>query len=47
LHAEELGIKMVPFKMMVYLEDHDKYVPQDEVTDGDPVRKNLSSELKY
>ena len=26
---------MVPFNMMVYLEDQDKYVPDDEVKKGD------------
>jgi sulfate adenylyltransferase len=30
-HAEELGISMVPFRMMVYLEESDTYVPEDEV----------------
>jgi sulfate adenylyltransferase len=30
-HEKELGIGMVPFRMMVYLEDSDTYVPEDEV----------------
>jgi sulfate adenylyltransferase len=30
----ELGVAMVPFKMMVYVEDLDKYVPEDEVPPG-------------
>jgi sulfate adenylyltransferase len=30
-HQDELGVKMVPFKMMVYLADKDSYVPEDEV----------------
>jgi sulfate adenylyltransferase len=30
-HQDELGVKMVPFKMMVYLADKDAYVPEDEV----------------
>ena len=29
-HEAELGIGMVPFQMMVYLEDLDTYVPEDE-----------------
>ena len=33
-HEEELGVAMVPFKMMVYLEDKDTYMPQDEVPEG-------------
>ncbi|MEX0826290.1 MAG: bifunctional sulfate adenylyltransferase/adenylylsulfate kinase [Acidimicrobiia bacterium] len=31
---EELGVGMVPFKMMVYLPDEDEYRPMDEVADG-------------
>jgi len=45
-HEEELGIKMVPFKMMVYLQDHDKYVPLDEVTDGEKVKSLSGTELR-
>ncbi len=30
-HEAELGVTMVPFKMMVYVEDHDSYLPVDEV----------------
>jgi sulfate adenylyltransferase len=30
----ELGVTMVPFKMMVYVEDKDSYFPVDEVPDG-------------
>jgi sulfate adenylyltransferase len=33
-HETELGVAMVPFRMMVYVEDLDKYVPQDEVPEG-------------
>ena len=33
-HEEELGVAMVPFRMMVYAEDQDEYVPIDEVTEG-------------
>ena len=32
-HEEELGVKMVDFKMMVYAQDLDTYLPVDEVTD--------------
>ena len=31
---EELGVTMVPFKMMVYLSHEDRYVPMDEVPEG-------------
>ena len=30
-HEQEIGVTMVPFNMMVYLEDQDKYVPDNEV----------------
>ena len=33
-HEEELGIAMVPFKMMVYVPDRGAYVPVDEVPEG-------------
>ncbi len=30
-HEDEIGVAMVPFQMMVYVEDHDAYMPIDEV----------------
>ena len=33
-HEEELGMKMVDFKQMVYVADEDKYYPVDEVPKG-------------
>ena len=33
-YEKELGMTMVPFKMMVYVEDKDSYFPVDEVPDG-------------
>ncbi|HHQ47850.1 MAG TPA: bifunctional sulfate adenylyltransferase/adenylylsulfate kinase, partial [Acidobacteria bacterium] len=33
-HEEELGVAMVPFKMMVYVEEKDGYMPVDEVPEG-------------
>ncbi|MCG6956310.1 MAG: bifunctional sulfate adenylyltransferase/adenylylsulfate kinase [Gemmatimonadetes bacterium] len=33
-HQDELGISMVPFKLMVYAPEHDTYYPSDEVPDG-------------
>jgi sulfate adenylyltransferase len=33
-HEEELGVTMVPFLQMLYLEDEDRYVPEDEVPEG-------------
>lgn len=33
-HEEELGVKMVDFKMMVYVQELDSYVPDNEVPEG-------------
>jgi sulfate adenylyltransferase len=33
-HEDEIGVKMVPFKLMVYVEDLDSYFPVDEVPGG-------------
>jgi sulfate adenylyltransferase len=33
-HEDEIGVKMVPFKLMVYVEDQDSYYPVDEVPEG-------------
>jgi len=33
-HQKEIGIEMVPFRLMVYVPDHDTYYPQDEVPTG-------------
>ncbi|HUO81693.1 MAG TPA: bifunctional sulfate adenylyltransferase/adenylylsulfate kinase [Gammaproteobacteria bacterium] len=33
-HEQEIGVEMVPFKNVVYLEDRDEYVPEDEVPTG-------------
>jgi sulfate adenylyltransferase len=30
-HEDELGVNMQPFRMMVYLEDRNHYVPEDEI----------------
>ncbi len=45
-HEDELGVKMVPFKMMVYVEDLDKYVPQDEVPEGARALSISGTELR-
>ena len=36
-HEHELGVKMLPFRQMVYVEDRDEYLPEDEVPDGSRV----------
>lgn len=45
-YQEELGVKMVPFQMMVYLEDKDRYVPEDEVPNGSRVLNISGTELR-
>jgi sulfate adenylyltransferase len=36
-HERELGVTMVPFRQMVYVEDRDEYMPEDEVPAGSRV----------
>jgi len=45
-HQEELGIEMVPFKLMVYLEEKDAYVPIDEVPEGVKPKNISGTELR-
>ncbi|MFZ0276536.1 MAG: bifunctional sulfate adenylyltransferase/adenylylsulfate kinase [Candidatus Sulfotelmatobacter sp.] len=45
-HEAEIGVTMVPFNMMVYLEGQDKYVPDDEVKNGDRVLNISGTELR-
>ncbi len=45
-HEDELGMKMVPFKMMVYLEQEDKYIPADEVPEGVEPKSLSGTELR-
>ncbi|MGB7024253.1 MAG: bifunctional sulfate adenylyltransferase/adenylylsulfate kinase, partial [Candidatus Acidiferrales bacterium] len=45
-HQQEIGVTMVPFKMMVYLEDKDIYVPEDEVPSGSRVLNISGTELR-
>jgi sulfate adenylyltransferase len=45
-YQDEVGVKMVPFKMMVYLEDKDTYVPEDEVPKASRVLNISGTELR-
>jgi sulfate adenylyltransferase len=45
-HESEIGVTMVPFNMMVYLEDQDKYVPDNEVPKGSRVLNISGTELR-
>jgi len=44
--SDELHIEMVPFKMMVYVEDRDTYMPDDEVPKGAVTRSLSGTELR-
>ena len=45
-HEEELGVEMVPFRLMVYLEDEDTFVPVDEVREGVEAKSISGTELR-
>ena len=45
-HQDELGMQMVPFKMMVYVEDRDEYMPVDEIPEGASVKTLSGTELR-
>jgi sulfate adenylyltransferase len=45
-HENEIGVTMVPFSMMVYLEDQDRYVPDNEVPKGARVLNISGTELR-
>ena len=45
-HEEEVGIRMVPFRAMVYVEDRAQYVPSDEVAEGEKVLDISGTELR-
>jgi sulfate adenylyltransferase len=45
-YEDEIGVKMVPFKMMVYLPDEDAYSPIDEVAEGTKSLSISGTELR-
>ena len=45
-HEEELGIKMVPFQLMVYVPAREKYVPKDELTENDEFKMISGTDLR-
>ncbi len=45
-HESELGITMVPFRLMVYVEERAAYMPQDEVPEGSRVLSLSGTELR-
>jgi len=45
-HEQELTIKMVPFKMLVYVREWDKFAPTDEVPEGVETRALSGTQLR-
>ncbi|MFZ0801886.1 MAG: bifunctional sulfate adenylyltransferase/adenylylsulfate kinase [Terriglobales bacterium] len=45
-HEADIGVTMVPFNMMVYLEDQDQYVPENEVPNGSRVLNLSGTDLR-
>ncbi|MHC4424428.1 MAG: sulfate adenylyltransferase, partial [Planctomycetota bacterium] len=45
-YQDQLHIKMVPFKMMVYVEDEDAYMPMDEVGEASKTKSISGTELR-
>ncbi|MFG0329612.1 MAG: bifunctional sulfate adenylyltransferase/adenylylsulfate kinase [Phycisphaerales bacterium] len=45
-HREEIGIEMVPFREMKYLETRAQYVPVDEIAPDDQVREISGTEVR-
>ena len=45
-HSDEIGVAMVPFRNMVYVEDRDAYFPDDEVPEGGRVLSISGTELR-
>ena len=45
-HQAEIGIEMVPFKQMVYVQDRAQYEPADEVEEGATVLNISGTELR-
>ena len=46
-YESDIGVTMVPFNMMVYLEDQDKYVPDNEVPKDSRVLNISGTELRH
>jgi len=45
-HEAEIGVTMVPFSMMVYLEDQDRYAPDNEIPAGSRVLNISGTQLR-
>ena len=45
-HEEELGVTMLPFRMLVYVKERDQYLPIDEIPEGVTTWSMSAAELK-
>ncbi len=45
-HEEEIGIKMVPFEMMLYSADRAQYIPASQVKEGENILNISGTELR-
>lgn len=45
-HEAELGVKLVPFKLMVFVPGKDKYIPKDELAENDDFKMISGTELR-
>jgi sulfate adenylyltransferase len=45
-HQEELGVKMLPFRMLVYVKERDQYLPVDEIPEGVTTWSMSAADLK-
>ena len=45
-HEEELGVTMLPFRMLVYVKEKDQYLPVDEIPEGVTTWSMSATELK-
>ena len=45
-HQEEIGVEMVPFRMMVYVPEHDRFEPVDEIPEDTKTLSISGTELR-
>lgn len=45
-HQQELGVTMIPFRMLVYVKERDQYLPVDEIPEGVTTWSMSGGELK-
>jgi sulfate adenylyltransferase len=45
-HAAEIGVEVIPFQMMVFVDEHDKYMPIDDVPEGTKYSSISGTELR-